>query len=157
MPDVPTSVYRFFDKDGTLLYVGITSSGMERFYTHSRLAPWWLMATTVQLEHHASREAALERESYLIKVEKPVWNQAGRLREDGSVPQPVVGRMLDELDPIRPRVVTKAEVREALERQIRREFKMSVPELLAQARAGTVDLQDGRLRHIIESMEGLYA
>jgi hypothetical protein len=34
-------VYRCFDRDGQLLYVGVTNCRYERMYQHKKGSPWW--------------------------------------------------------------------------------------------------------------------
>ncbi|MGW2826367.1 GIY-YIG nuclease family protein [Streptomyces sp. NPDC001443] len=36
-----TAVYRLFDSEGTLLYVGMSVSPERRFEEHSKKKPWW--------------------------------------------------------------------------------------------------------------------
>src|ERR687884_419494 len=70
----PTSVYKFFDAQGALLYVGVTSQGPGRFYQHNRQKEWWPEVASTQIEHYPTREQALEREKELIRIEHPREN-----------------------------------------------------------------------------------
>lgn len=70
----PTSLYRFYDQAGDLLYVGITSRGWERFAQHSRTKAWWPHVTTALVEHYPTRDAALTAEAEAIKTEGPMHN-----------------------------------------------------------------------------------
>lgn len=80
--DNTTTLYRFFDSDGTLLYVGITSWVEGRFSEHRRLKPWEKVAV-ITLEHLPTRRAAFAAEAKAIKAELPLWNIAlnARVRE----------------------------------------------------------------------------
>lgn len=72
----PFSVYIARDKFGAILYVGITSSALIRLVAHARLSEWWPFVASQQIEHHASRPAALERETMLIRMHRPPFNVA---------------------------------------------------------------------------------
>jgi hypothetical protein len=77
---IATSLYRFFDGGGSLLYVGITSRGEARFHEHARTQPWWPYVATCTVEHFADRPAAAAAELVAIRDELPMWNVAGALR-----------------------------------------------------------------------------
>ena len=67
-------LYRFFDAEGVLLYVGITYDVSMRFSTHSVERWWWgqwAYSTVVRYHSRAALEAA-ERKA--IKSEKPLHN-----------------------------------------------------------------------------------
>ena len=70
----PTTLYRFFAADGTLLYVGITGCKKRRFGQHAQQAEWWLDAASVTLEHFADRNEAMAAEEAAIKAERPRFN-----------------------------------------------------------------------------------
>lgn len=72
-----TSVYLYFDKDGVLIYVGITGRGMTRQREHERDKPWWNYTKTQQIEHYASRQEAALREAELILTHSPPFNTQG--------------------------------------------------------------------------------
>lgn len=73
----PTTLYRLFDEFGRLLYVGITSSGPARFDQHARSKPWWPTVSSIQLDHHENRRAALAAERAAIASEAPLYNLVG--------------------------------------------------------------------------------
>lgn len=80
--DRPTAVYRFFDADDQLLYVGITHSLGTRFVAHERSSAWWPLQRSVKVVWRDTRTAALEEERAAIRDEKPLCNVAGtRVRE----------------------------------------------------------------------------
>jgi len=77
LPDaVPATVYRFYDRGGTLLYVGVTGAGRARGETHSRTAEWWTFVARQEVEHVPNRVAALRREQELIRQFRPPFNTA---------------------------------------------------------------------------------
>src|SRR5689334_18376041 len=79
-----TTLYRYFDKEGELLYVGITSAWHLRLKGHSARSPWWLRAATVSLTHYQTRAEALAEEARAISHEHPLYNRAhSRLTRTG--------------------------------------------------------------------------
>lgn len=68
-----TSLYRMFDSDGVLLYVGITSSP-KRLGQHQRNSAWWLAVARVEVEHYPTRADALAAEADAIRTEGPTHN-----------------------------------------------------------------------------------
>ena len=70
----PTSLYRHFAADGTLLYVGISLSWPARTKAHAHNSRWFERVARVEIEHFATREAALIAEREAIKREKPRFN-----------------------------------------------------------------------------------
>lgn len=76
LQDLPTSVYRAYDQDGQLLYVGITAREMRRFYEHERAGTWFPFATYLELEHWDNRIGAEQREKQLIRQYNPPYNIA---------------------------------------------------------------------------------
>ncbi len=68
------SVYRFYDERGKLLYVGVTSRGMNRFSEHGQMKKWWPRVRTTKVEHFATYQEALRAERTAIRSEAPVHN-----------------------------------------------------------------------------------
>ena len=68
------ALYRFYDTDGQLLYVGITLDPGTRWKTHSKDKPWWLEVANVTVEVHSSRGAVIEAERAAIIAEHPKHN-----------------------------------------------------------------------------------
>jgi len=69
-----TSLYRHFDKDGTLLYVGISLSALNRLGQHADHSAWFKTISNVTIEHFDTREEALKAETLAIRQEKPLHN-----------------------------------------------------------------------------------
>ena len=67
-------LYRFYDKRGRLLYVGITNSPPSRFRQHGRDKEWWQEVSDIKIEPHPSREEVLAAESEAIRTEAPYYN-----------------------------------------------------------------------------------
>lgn len=73
---IPTCVYRFYDAEDHLLYVGVTNSPGVRFLDHMR-RDWWGLAVRNTFSWHDSRDAALAEEARAIYAEAPLHNVAG--------------------------------------------------------------------------------
>ena len=71
-----TYLYRSFDRDGRLLYVGISVSPATRLGSHVLTAPWWPLARTITIEPFLSRESAGDAETKAIREEHPIHNVA---------------------------------------------------------------------------------
>lgn len=69
-----TQLYRHFDKDGTLLYVGISLSAVARLSQH-KASSWFDQIAMITVETHPTLEVALERERAAIRIEKPIYNK----------------------------------------------------------------------------------
>ena len=69
-----TALYRFYDGEGTLLYVGITKRPPTRFDAHAADKPGWPEVTRIEIEWCESRAEADRRERTAIKSEHPKWN-----------------------------------------------------------------------------------
>lgn len=67
-------LYRFFDAEGELLYVGITMNPAARWPKHSYQKPWWCEVESITLETFDSRADVLAAEREAIKTEHPRHN-----------------------------------------------------------------------------------
>lgn len=89
-----TSVYRIFDEDGYLLYVGVAVEPFTRLDTHYRKKPWWHLVHHVDIEWFATRQDAMDEELRVIRTNIPVYNVQGcggrgQRRETPTRPAPV--------------------------------------------------------------------
>lgn len=73
-PQDPTSVYRYFDAYGLLLYVGITKTGVARNRQHNNDKEWWNFVASQEVDHCPSQELAHVREIELIRRYLPPFN-----------------------------------------------------------------------------------
>lgn len=71
------SLYRHWDADGVLLYVGITAKLKVRERQHEATSRWWGLRAETTLEEYPSRAAAEAAEALAIKTERPLFNVAG--------------------------------------------------------------------------------
>ncbi len=69
-----TSLYRHFDRNGRLLYVGISKNAVARLGGHKRNASWYPDIRNVTIANYPSRDAALRAEARAIRTENPIHN-----------------------------------------------------------------------------------
>lgn len=74
--DQTHTLYRFFDAEGTLLYIGITGNPRARWSQHSKTKEGWRRVDTIRVQHLDSREELEAAEKAAIKAERPLWNVA---------------------------------------------------------------------------------
>lgn len=74
MADQIHVLYRMFNRDGVLLYVGITNDPKERFKAHGGEKSWWSEVANVTVEHLPSRQHLQAAESNAITNERPLYN-----------------------------------------------------------------------------------
>jgi energy-coupling factor transporter ATP-binding protein EcfA2 len=84
------ALYRWFDTDGKLLYVGITND-MARRTTEHQDKPWWPEVASSQVEWFPSRKAVLAAEKAAIEAEHPLHNTI----HNGRNPRRVLQRKRD--------------------------------------------------------------
>src|SRR5437588_5026791 len=77
-PPRPTSLYRLYSADETLLNVGVDGNPGRRFEQHAVAKPWWSEVARVTLEHFPDRPAALAAELAAIAKENPTYNIEGK-------------------------------------------------------------------------------
>ena len=70
------SLYRFYDVEGRLLYVGVTSVGPSRWSDHELHKAWWVHVVRTTVEHFPDRAEALAAERAAIEAEQPIHNIA---------------------------------------------------------------------------------
>ena len=73
-------LYRHFDKDGALLYIGISFSAVVRLAQHKEHAHWFDKIAKVEVLNYATKQDALEAERHAIETEKPLYNKTFNAR-----------------------------------------------------------------------------
>lgn len=68
-------LYRHFDAEGNLLYVGVSLSSLSRLRAHSHRSSWFRRVARIDLEHFDTRAQALAAESRAIANESPRHNR----------------------------------------------------------------------------------
>jgi predicted GIY-YIG superfamily endonuclease len=69
-------LYRFYNHDGKLLYVGITNTWYQRFHDHERKAGWFSKVAYSTFEWHENRKSVEAAELQAIRTENPEFNKA---------------------------------------------------------------------------------
>jgi hypothetical protein len=69
-----TFLYRLFDEDGVLLYIGISNAWQHRMQEHRRTQPWWDQVAHVFPISFPDRRSALDAEARAIRRERPLHN-----------------------------------------------------------------------------------
>lgn len=69
-----TSLYRHFNGEGQLLYVGVSLSAVQRLGQHKEHSDWFESIARVTIEKFDTREEALEAERTAIIRERPLHN-----------------------------------------------------------------------------------
>lgn len=92
-----TSVYRHYDSDNILLYIGISQDFLSRTFMHKRSAHWWRQIATIKVEHFSAREDAEIAEKLAIIKERPIFNTT--YSTDPLLPQKKITRWHDGIRP----------------------------------------------------------
>src|SRR6266478_2865693 len=71
---VRTALYRHFDKNGNLLYVGVSLNAIERTISHRDKSHWHQDIARIEIEWLHSRSAAYYAEKKAIQSEHPRYN-----------------------------------------------------------------------------------
>lgn len=91
MSEDRTCLYRHFDRDERLLYVGISLNAMARQVAHAGQAPWFENSCKMTMEWFPTRAGALAAEARAIAQEMPLHNIAGR---DNDAAPPLISECL---------------------------------------------------------------
>lgn len=75
-PARKTAVYRFYDRTGRLLYVGIAHDTDKRWREHARDKDWWNEVHWRTAVWHTSRLGAAIEEYCAFKYENPIYNKS---------------------------------------------------------------------------------
>lgn len=103
-PRRQTTVYRLFDAQGQLLYIGTTADPQERWAQHGRERLWWSSVVRATVEWYDTRTEALAVEREAIRSECPLHNDKATEREavfphaqmHGTTPETLLRRAATE-------------------------------------------------------------
>ena len=71
----PHYLYRYFNEDGLVLYIGITKNIKQRHGQHKCSSVWFRCACDITVEKYPSEQLAREAERKAIISEDPFWNR----------------------------------------------------------------------------------
>lgn len=83
-----TALYRLYDADDELLYVGITWNPESRWREHATRQPWWHKVARKTVEWHEDRPSAIAAEARVTAAEKPRYDESAR--RDQKTPRRVL-------------------------------------------------------------------
>lgn len=69
------ALYRFYNSDSELLYIGISRDLPSRLRSHGSSSPFWAEVATIKLEWFETRKEVAKAEREAIKAEHPIWNK----------------------------------------------------------------------------------
>ena len=78
------SLYRMFDKNDNLLYVGMSFSPGYRLAQHSQNTVWFTEVVKITIRRFESDDLCKDAEAHAIRTESPIYNK--------SKPMPVAVR-----------------------------------------------------------------
>jgi hypothetical protein len=73
--DDPTALYRLYDAEDVLLYVGITAAPAPRMERHADRQAWWPEVARKTMTWYSTRLEAATAEVAAIEAEKPRYNK----------------------------------------------------------------------------------
>lgn len=72
-----TALYRLYDADEDLLYIGISETPEKRWVSHADTKSWWPQVAATSVEWFETRELAQAAEAKAIATERTPYNVAG--------------------------------------------------------------------------------
>jgi excinuclease UvrABC nuclease subunit len=67
-------LYRHFDANGTLLYVGMSLNALNRLIQHRQVSLWFDEIANITIEKFETKDQLIEAEMQAIKTESPKYN-----------------------------------------------------------------------------------
>lgn len=80
LPNCPC-VYRAWDEDGTLLYIGSTINPPQRMRAHATGTQWWHRVARVTFEEYETESEVRKAESAAIWNEPTIYNRGGTRKD----------------------------------------------------------------------------
>lgn len=93
------ALYRFYDSENALLYIGITFDPGSRWRKHADDKPWWQRVARIEIETHPDRETVLAAERAAIDAEQPIFNVVHNGRTTAARRGTATSRRLLRVDP----------------------------------------------------------
>lgn len=69
------TLYRLYDEQDNLLYIGVAWDVRQRFYQHKADKVWWNDVVRYELETYSDRDSVLQAERLAIQSELPAYNK----------------------------------------------------------------------------------
>lgn len=91
-----TQLYRHYDENDALLYVGISLSTINRLSQHKQHSDWFSNIRKVTVEEYLTRQDAIDAETRAIQEEKPKHN----IRKQYTPPKKQKNLLTDECEKI---------------------------------------------------------
>ena len=91
-----TALYRHYDADGALLYVGVSLSPIARTSSHARSSDWFYQVARIDVEWHKDRMSAMKSEVSAIRLEFPKKNRAHSCRGFAEIYGPQLVQSLSD-------------------------------------------------------------
>ena len=92
-----TTLYRHFNADGVLLYVGISLSALYRLSQHADHSEWYNEISKVEMEHFCDRPSAMVAERKAVISEGPLHNIHHKKKPNKTRYQEYVEQSRDEM------------------------------------------------------------
>jgi hypothetical protein len=90
-------IYRHFDKQGALLYVGISASTVQRLAQHKNASAWFSSIAFVKIKRFSTRAAARQAEIKAIIRERPKYNVVHSVTPSTPAVQPPTQSGIDTI------------------------------------------------------------
>ena len=68
------ALYRCFDKDGTLIYVGMSINIRRRLSQHINKSGWFFDVSEIKISRYIDEEQCRAAEKHAIRTESPKYN-----------------------------------------------------------------------------------
>lgn len=107
-----TCLYRYFDSEGQLLYIGITQNQGIRLQQHFASSLWFKLVSSAAIEHYDTRQEAIAAERDAILTELPIYNVVHNPRRETW--RSHFQRLFDISDDLRDRDTFHAQLIEAI-------------------------------------------
>lgn len=86
-------LYRHFDAEGCLLYVGVSKSVLVRTSQHKRGSDWFDQVVRIDIERFSTLDDAMAAEQHAIETEKPKHNlRHGSRKVSRTTPRPITAQ-----------------------------------------------------------------
>jgi len=125
-----TQLYRHFDKENKLLYIGISLSTFARLSQHKDHSEWFKKINRVSIEHFETREEAMAAERNAIKFENPMFNIAMKKTMAEIAKEEKEKQAQLKLQQIAMKEAAKKEGKLVVERIIRYQLAYSIDEVM---------------------------